>query len=192
MADTGKRRASGTVTTDSSKPARVVTEESITKVVQKPQEKISAKVAGVPASPQSTVKSPAVKAQTPKPSPSSVKPVRSMKPVKTMEKPVRAAPTIVPVVLADGTARMWKEGTRRGIVYVEGRENAERLLTVMGRRQADAPPKPRRGEKGEAELLDGTMAVYSDRKGRPFAWQIPFEIGWWDQVTAAMHQTVSM
>lgn len=77
-------------------------------------------------------------------------------------------------------------------MYVEGRENAERLLTVMGRRQADAPPKPRRGEKGEAELLDGTMAVYSDRKGRPFAWQIPFEIGWWDQVTAAMHQTVSM
>jgi hypothetical protein len=108
--------------------------------------------------------------------------------VKVTKEAAPSKPASVPTESNEpGSAfRMWKDGTRRGIVYVEGKENVERLLTVVGRRQADAVPPKKRGDKRDAELLDGTMAVYSDRRGRPFAWQIPFEIAWWEQVSAAM------
>ncbi|GAB4463419.1 MAG: hypothetical protein OHK0029_31990 [Armatimonadaceae bacterium] len=66
--------------------------------------------------------------------------------------------------------RMWKDGTRRGIVYVEGRESAQRVLEAAGKRSEKLPQE--------------AMAEYRDRKGRPFAWQIAFDIGKWDQVAA--------
>ena len=34
----------------------------------------------------------------------------------------------------------------------------------------------------EEIALDGAMAVYSDKRGKPFAWQIPFDIGYWEKV----------
>lgn len=80
-------------------------------------------------------------------------------------------------------SRVWKDG-RRGIAYVEGREIAEQVIAMAGRRAA--PVLPRRAAtsgRSDAALM-GAMAVYSDRRGRPFAWQIPFDIGHWDRVTA--------
>ena len=110
--------------------------------------------------------------------------------------------------------RMWKDGTRRGIVYVEERDAAEK---VMALRPVPAAPssvaattqqrsaRQRRSSstvaaKAAATItatstrhvapprveteLAGAMAVYLDRKGKPFAWQIPFDIADWDRVTA--------
>jgi hypothetical protein len=96
--------------------------------------------------------------------------------------------------------RVWKDGTRRGIAYVEGRAEAERVMTLAGRRRIEAagqvvrtrsapgrPQSSRRVVPSPQELaLDGAMAVYTDRRGRPFAWQIPFDIGHWDQVAAIL------
>ena len=91
--------------------------------------------------------------------------------------------------------RMWKDGTRRGIVYVESREAAEKVMAVAklksaGRAAAtksasESPGTRRRAAQAPAEVfLEGAMAVYLDRRGRPFAWQIPFDITDWDRVTA--------
>lgn len=38
----------------------------------------------------------------------------------------------------------------------------------------------------EEIALDGAMAVYSDKRGRPFAWQIPFDIKCWEKVAAVL------
>lgn len=92
---------------------------------------------------------------------------------------------------------MWKDGTRRGIAYVEGRATAEQVMTITGRRRipvegtaaAAAKPRSRRTTAPLSvveQALDGAMAVYSDRRGKPFAWQIPFDIQQWDQVTAVV------
>ncbi len=88
------------------------------------------------------------------------------------------------------TCRVWKDGKRRGIAYVEGREAAERVMMIAGRRRlpeaAAGGPAPTRRRipavPAEEIALDGAMAVYSDKRGKPFAWQIPFDIGYWEKV----------
>lgn len=107
-------------------------------------------------------------------------------------------------------SRMWKDGARRGIVYVEEREAAEKVMALQSGWAAAAAPTttgraPQRqrstaslagasseagGGNGmpvslaEAELKGcAAMAVYLDRKGKPFAWQIPFPMEHWDRVT---------
>ena len=82
-------------------------------------------------------------------------------------------------------SRVWKDGTRRGIAYVEGRETAEKVANAAGRPFGLATVRKGIPAPQEA-LLDGAMAVYSDRRGRPFAWQIPFDMSLWEQVTAVM------
>lgn len=72
------------------------------------------------------------------------------------------------------TARMWKDGMKRGIVYVEGKESAQRAMEACGRNGTPLP--------------EGAMAVYSDKRGRAYAWQITFDIGRWEQVAAACLQ----
>jgi hypothetical protein len=83
------------------------------------------------------------------------------------------------------TNRVWKDGTRRGIAYVEGREAAQQVLEIAGR-QTPAAAGTRRVSNAEAEM-GGAMAIYSDPKGRPFAWQIPFDIGCWDRISALVN-----
>lgn len=78
-------------------------------------------------------------------------------------------------------SRVWKDGTRRGIAYVEGRETAEKVASAAGR-----PFEAASKNAAQEALLGGAMAVYSDRRGRPFAWQIPFDIAHWEQVTAVV------
>ncbi len=106
-------------------------------------------------------------------------------------------------------SRMWKDGARRGIVYVEEREAAEKVMALQSGWAAAAAPAPLPGRASqqqrrrtaslasntvgktvspvshaEAELKGcAAMAVYLDRKGKPFAWQIPFAIEHWDRVT---------
>jgi len=105
--------------------------------------------------------------------------------------------------------RVWKDGTRRAIAYVEDKEAAEKVMTMTGRRReagspAIAPGVPVRrpraaacaaglpasrsvAEQAKADaVMEGAMAVYSDRRGKPFAWQIPFDAAHWEAVTAAI------
>jgi hypothetical protein len=87
-------------------------------------------------------------------------------------------------------SRIWKDGMRRGIAYVEGREVAERVMEIAGRRKAEAAvPVPRKAANDVEVALVGAMAVYADKKGKPFAWQIPFDIGHWDAVSALLTVT---
>ena len=79
-------------------------------------------------------------------------------------------------------SRMWKLGTRRAMAYVEGEETARKVWEATGRGTEQQQQTPRRRSKGlEAQLRD-SMAVYVDGKGRPFAWQIPFDARCWDAV----------
>lgn len=71
-------------------------------------------------------------------------------------------------------SRLWRDGTRRGIAYVEDRSVAEQMLGAAGHRLRAAVDG----------VPEGAMAVYLDRRGRPFAWQISFDIGHWERVAA--------
>ena len=78
-------------------------------------------------------------------------------------------------------SRIWKDGTRRGIAYIEGKEQADQVLTAIGR----AVQGGARTKAGE-DALGAAMAVYADSKGRPFAWQVPFDIARWDELNALL------
>lgn len=93
-------------------------------------------------------------------------------------------------------ARLWKVGVRRGMAYVEGKVEAERVLCAAGLETLTlAVPVSSAhvakgtvgvaGKRKHEELLPGAMAVYSDRKGRAFAWQICFDLRDWEAVANA-------
>jgi hypothetical protein len=75
-------------------------------------------------------------------------------------------------------SKVWKLNGRRGIAYVEGKEKAERVLALCS---SDTTVK----------LPDVAMAEYRDKRGRAFAWQIPFDLGRWDAVSAALGEQPS-
>ena len=116
--------------------------------------------------------------------------MRTSKSAKTAPAPPPVIPPVPPPVsvavsakaipLPSAAVRLWKDGNRRGIAYVEGREMVERVLAVTGK----ALPVPQRPGKDTDAELPGTMAVYRDRRGRAFAWQIPFDIVCWDSVAS--------
>ena len=68
-------------------------------------------------------------------------------------------------------SKVWKLNGRRGIAYVEGKETAERVVALCG------------GNTAAIKLPDMAMAEYRDKKGRAFAWQIPFDLSRWDAVS---------
>lgn len=72
--------------------------------------------------------------------------------------------------MADMANRVWKLNGRRGIAYLEDKAVAEWLISLSGCEAAKLP--------------DMAMAVYKDRRGRTFAWQIPFDLSQWDTVSA--------
>ena len=85
-------------------------------------------------------------------------------------------------------ARLWKVGVRRGMAYVEGKAVAERVLSATGEAaslDALAPSGVRGGRRPPEQFLPGTMAVYLDHRGRPFAWQIGFDMRNWEAVASA-------
>jgi len=71
--------------------------------------------------------------------------------------------------------QVWKLNGRRGIAYVEGKEAAEKILALLAQDEA-----------GVKKLPDAAMAEYRDKKGRAFAWQIPFDLSRWSVVAGAM------
>jgi len=83
------------------------------------------------------------------------------------------------------STRLWKVGVRRGMVYSEGKDLTERILSVSGGAAVvDGAADVVRARRAAMErFLPGTMAVYCDKKGRPFAWQIAFDIRHWDSVS---------
>ena len=81
---------------------------------------------------------------------------------------------------------IWKEGARRGIAYVEDKDTAEQIMQIAGRRRTEAVKRAASLDAVQESALNGAMAVYVDKIGRPFAWQIPFDLGQWDRVAAAV------
>lgn len=73
-------------------------------------------------------------------------------------------------ILGEMNARLWKIGTRRAMAYVEGKENALRVMEAAGL---------------ELELRCA-MGVYTDRRGRAFAWLIAFDARRWEEVSALL------
>ena len=82
-------------------------------------------------------------------------------------------------------ARVWKDGGRRGIAYVENRETAERVMALRGGSASFGITSQKNGGSAKTPVLPpGAMAVYSDKKGKPFAWQIAFALNDWEKVAA--------
>ena len=83
-------------------------------------------------------------------------------------------------------SRVWKDGMRRGIAYVEGRETAEQVRSALGKEDLAAGRRI-----GRDDALTGiAMAVYLDNRGRPFAWQFTFDIALWERVAALVEGAV--
>ena len=83
--------------------------------------------------------------------------------------------------MANMAHRVWKVGTRRGIAYVEGREMAEQIASLTGR----VLPPPITVRKTNADA-GSVMAIYTDRKGKAFAYQIVFDLSNWDKITSML------
>ncbi len=100
----------------------------------------------------------------PAPVPVKGSPASRRKPVvKTAEKPA-PPPVVVPeIVLTEGA--VWKMSGRHGVAYVKNAALAGELLSV----------EPR-------HLAKVAMAVYYDRKGKAFAWQVRFDTARWEEV----------
>ncbi len=85
---------------------------------------------------------------------------------KAKPAPKVAAPAPRPIpesCLASG--KLWKMSGRHGVAYVQDAALAGELLRT--------DPK---------NLAQSAMAVYYDRKGRAFAWQVRFDTDRWDEV----------
>ncbi len=98
-----------------------------------------------------------------------MKPV--VKPNAKAKPPVPAPPAPVRVVAeaAGAEGRAWKMSGRHAVAYVHNAVLAGELLATDPKRVAQA-----------------AMAVYYDRKGKPFAWQLRFDANRWDEVVARL------
>ena len=108
--------------------------------------------------------------KTPAPAPAKIAPV---KPVPIKPAPAKPTPKIVaetPAVYFAGAAgRAWRMSGKHAVAYVHTAALAGELLETEPRRLAGA-----------------AMAVYYDRKGRPFAWQFRFDTARWAEVTGRL------
>ncbi len=97
-------------------------------------------------------------------------PVRAAKTI-----PVKAAPPAPPQavrVIAETTGpggRAWRMSSRYAIAYIKDAGLAGELLATDTRHLAQA-----------------AMAVYYDRKGKAFAWQVRFDADRWDEVVGRL------
>ena len=118
-----------------------------------------------------TPRTPPVKAVKPAP----VKAAKSV-PVQTAKTiPVKAAKPAQPVpvrVIAEingASGRAWRMTSRYAVAYVKDAVLAGELLATE--------PK---------HLAKSAMAVYYDRKGKAFAWQVRFDAARWDEVVGRL------
>lgn len=124
--------------------------------------------APAPAStPTPTLEKPAAKI----PAPKSAKPAPKAAAKSPAAKP--APPAVVaetPATYFAGTAgRAWRMSGKHAVAYVHTAALASELLGA----------EPR-------QVAGSAMAVYYDRKGRPFAWQFRFDTARWAEVTGRL------
>lgn len=100
------------------------------------------------------------------PEPATINQTKTVKktPTRTPAPPPRSTPAPAEPCLAGG--KIWKMSGRNGVAFVHDAALAGELL------QTD--PK---------NLPKAAMAVYYDKKGRAFAWQIRFDTERWEEVT---------
>ena len=84
-------------------------------------------------------------------------------------KPPVPVPVRVIVETTGAGGRAWKMSGRHAVAYVYDAVLAGELLETDPKRVAQA-----------------AMAVYYDRKGKPFAWQLRFDAQRWDEVVARL------
>ena len=98
--------------------------------------------------------------------PDSAKPV--VKPNAKAKLPVLPPARVIAETTGAG-GRAWKMSGRHAVAYVHDAVLAGELLATDPKRVAQA-----------------AMAVYYDRKGKPFAWQLRFDANRWDEVVARL------
>ncbi len=94
-------------------------------------------------------------------------------PAKTVQTkaaaPVRVAAETPATYFTGAAGRAWRMSGKHAVAYVHTAALAGELLAT----------EPR-------QLAGTAMAVYYDRKGRPFAWQFRFDTARWAEVTARL------
>lgn len=116
-------------------------------------------------------KKPAAKTPAKMPTPKIVKPAPKAAAKTPASKP--APPAVVaetPATYFAGAAgRAWRMSGKHAVAYVHTAALASELLGA----------EPR-------QVAGSAMAVYYDRKGRPFAWQFRFDTARWAEVTGRL------
>lgn len=118
-----------------------------------------AKIAITNSVPATPLKAPAravtkeTKQKIAKTNPAAKQPVPKAQPVRVVNDPV-----------FEGGA-LWKMSGKNGVAYIKDAALAGELLAI--------DPK---------KLAQAAMAVYYDKKGRPFAWQVRFDTDRWEEV----------
>ena len=85
-------------------------------------------------------------------------------PVRKKATPAPATTRVIPESIFAG-GRLWKMSGRHGVAYVQDATLAGELLAT--------DPK---------NLPQAAMAVYYDKKGRAFAWQVRFDTERWEDL----------
>ena len=105
-----------------------------------------------------------VKAAAPAKAPVTPKPVIKT-PAKAAPAPARAVAETPATYFTGEGGRAWRMSGKHAVAYVRDAGLAGELLAT----------EPR-------HLAKSAMAVYYDRKGRPFAWQVRFDSARWEEV----------
>ena len=109
----------------------------------------------------------AVKPAPAKPAPA--KPAVAVKAPAAPKAPPRIIAETPAAYFAGAAGRAWRMSGKHAVAYVHTAALAGELLATEPRRVAGA-----------------AMAVYYDRKGRPFAWQFRFDTARWAEVTGRL------
>lgn len=98
--------------------------------------------------------------------PAAVKAAKSAEKSRAGEKKTpRARAMPEPSQIAAAGGALWKMSGKNGVAYVRDAALAGELLAVETRK-----------------LTQAAMAVYYDKRGKPFAWQVRFDAERWDEI----------
>ena len=104
-----------------------------------------------------------------KPTPVKPTPVEKLPASKLPKKPAAAVAETPAAYFTGAAGRAWRMSGKHAVAYVHTAALAGELLQTEPRRVAGS-----------------AMAVYYDRKGRPFAWQFRFDTARWAEVTGRL------
>ena len=95
---------------------------------------------------------------------------RTQTPISTKKSAARVQPAVRPIPLISAAhGSLWRMSGRHGVAYVRDAALAGELLATDPR-----------------NLGKMAMAVYYDRKGKAFAWQVRFDTDRWEEVVRRM------